>query len=336
MPVRPSTRRTTAVASALLALALLPAACGSGRTDAGAARKTTDITLYTCANAPTAKAMIAAFQKQHPDVTVQLFRAPTGEINARVAGDVRSGGLRADVIWACDPLTIQGYVRQGLVGGWTPANATAIPARYRTADAVGAAVLYVVAVNHTGTASPRAWSDLTSPAYRNAVALPDPAFAASALGALGWFASAPGYGMSYLSALHANGATKLKTPDEVSTAVAQGTYKAGITISSSANAAKKAGSPINVVWPQPGAIAVYGPIALSRTSQNSAQAKQLITFVTSEPGQRLVAETGGYPTRPGIGGPPAPAGASVVSPDWASLGGQQDALLARFKQAFGG
>jgi iron(III) transport system substrate-binding protein len=337
MTARNARTTTRSGLAALVTLALLPAACGGvGTGTAPVKGRSSAITLYTCANAATVKAVITAFRKQHPGTTVQLFRAPTGELNARVAGDLRSGGLRADVIWACDPMTMQGYVKQGLVGGWTPADATGIPAGFRTPDAVGAALLYVVAVNHTNTPAPTSWSDLTTAPYRDAVAMPDPSLAASALGALGWFAAAPGYGLPFLSALHANGAVKLGTPDDVSTAVAQGTYRAGITISSSANVAKKAGSPINVVWPRPGAIAVFGPVALSRTSANAGPARDFISFLVSEQGQRVVGSTGGYPTRPGTGGPAVPAGASVVTPDWAGLAGRKDALLATFRQTFGG
>ena len=333
MAMRPRTPRMAWMTACAL-VATLAAACGGG--SGAAAPGATTLTLYTCVNDPTQKAVLAAFTRAHPDVRVQVFRAPTGQLNARVAGDVRSGGLRADVIWACDPLTMQGYVGQRLVGGWTPPNAGELPAAYRTPDAVGAAVLYVVAVHHSGTPAPTAWSDLAAPAYRKAVALPDPAFAASALGAVGWFVQTPALGTHYLAALHANGAVTVKSPDEVTTGVAQGVYRAGVTISSSANAAKKAGSPVEVVWPKPGAIAVWGPVALSRTSKHPAAAKQLIAFVVSEAGQRALAGTGAYPTRPGVTGPTIPPGAAVVSPDWAALAGRTTSLLASYRAVLGG
>ena len=82
------------------------------------------------------------FQAAKPGREVKLFRAPTGELNARVAADVRSGGLKADVVWACDPLTMRGYRDQQLVGGWLPPEAQDIPEQFRTADDVGVAVLY--------------------------------------------------------------------------------------------------------------------------------------------------------------------------------------------------
>ncbi|MGZ4600145.1 MAG: extracellular solute-binding protein [Oryzihumus sp.] len=328
--------RTRTISMAGLALASLVAAACHGSASGPDAHAPTSLTLYTCVTDTTQKAVLAAFAKQHPDVRVQVFRAPTGEINARVAGDVRSGGLRADVVWACDPLTVEHYAAQGLVGGWAPPNAGAIPAAYRTRDAVGGALLYVVAVHHTGTPAPTSWSDLATPAYRDAVALADPSFAASALGAFGWFAQDPSLGTAYLTALKANGAVVVKTPDEVTTGVAQGVYRAGITISSSANAAKKAGSPVEVVWPKPGAIAVWGPVALSRSSKHPAAAKDLITFVVSRPGQQALASTGAYPTLPGVSGPPVPAGAAVVSPDWAGLGDRAPELLADYRRVFGG
>ena len=183
------------------------------------------LTLYTCVSDTTIAPVIKAYEKANPGDEVKLFRAPTGELNARVAGDVRSGGLRADVIWACDPLTMQDYVDQDLVGGWTPE--TPIPSEYRTEDYVGVALLYMVAVTGKGVPPATAWADLTKPAYDGKVALPDPAVAASALGALGYFSTDPSFGIDFYKDLKHNGATQVSTPDEVVTGVAEGTYSRG-------------------------------------------------------------------------------------------------------------
>src|SRR4029453_15687733 len=125
MPLRASRRLPWWL---LLVVSLLLAACSSGP---GTSQKQS-ITLYTCVNDTTIQPILQKFQAAHPGQEVKLFRAPTGELNARVASDVRSGGLKADVIWACDPLTMQDYVTQGLVGGWTPQ--TDIPETMRTPD----------------------------------------------------------------------------------------------------------------------------------------------------------------------------------------------------------
>lgn len=309
------------------------AACGGTDAAAGPAGS---LTLYTCVSDETVQPVIEAFEAGRDGSRVDLFRAPTGELNARVAADSRSGGLRADVVWGCDPLTVQAFVDQGLVGGWTPPEADAVPAEYRTGDYVGAAVLYLVAVHRTDVPAPRSWADLTGPDHTGALAVPDPSVAASALGALGWFAADPGHGLDFYRDLRANGAVQVGTPDEVTTGVAQGLYTAGITTANSGYAAVDDGSPVAVVWPEPGAIAVYGPVALASDSADSQVARDFISFVVGEEGQRVLGGAGSYPTRPDVPGPTVPDGAPVVSPDWAAIGEGRAAMLSEYQQVFGG
>ena len=320
----------------LAALLLALSACGgqSGGVETSG-EQDRSLTLYTCVNDTTIQPVITAFEKSAPGNTVDLFRAPTGELNARIAADARTGGLRADVVWACDPLTMQPLADQHLVGGWLPPGAPAIPGEFRTDDYVGAHLLYLVAVHRTEVPAPATWADLAGPAY-HAVAVPDPSVAASALGALGWFAGQPGYGVDFYRRLHDSGAVQVKTPDDVTTGVAQGIYDAGMTTANSAYAAKNAGSPVDVVWPEPGAVAIYGPIALARHSADSEAAKAFVSFVVSKAGQTVVGATGSYPTLPGVGGPTIPAGAPVVAPDWTRIGTDKNAFLPEYQQVFGG
>lgn len=319
-------------AAVVLALALLPLGCGDD--DSGAASDT--ITLYTCVSDTTIQPVLDAFASTRPDTEVELFRAPTGELNARVAGDVRSSGLAADVIWGCDPLSMQGYVDQDLVGGWTPNDASAVPARFRTDDYVGVAVLYLLAVHREDARAPQSWADLTGTEYTGGVAVPDPSFAASALGAVGYFAQADGYGLDFYTHLEANGAVQVSSPDEVATGVAQGTYLAGMTIANSAYALQQEGSPIGVVWPEPGAVAIYGPVALARDSADSALAKDFISYLVSRDGQTTIGEAGSYPTLSDVPGPTIPPDAPIVFPDWASIVADQDDLLRDYEQIFAG
>jgi iron(III) transport system substrate-binding protein len=337
---RPSRGRDGGRQSASLALTavvvLALGACGGkssgSESESGQSQA---LTLYTCVNDATIQPVIAAFEKAESGSRVDLFRAPTGELNARVAADARSGGLRADVVWGCDPLTMQAFVDQGLVGGWTPPGADAVPAEFRTDDYVGAHVLYMVAVHRTDVPAPRTWADLAGPGY-TALAVPDPSVAASALGTLGYFAADPAYGVDFYRSLKNHGAVQVSTPDNVTTGVAQGVYDAGITTASSAYAAKDDGSPVDVVWPEPGAVAIYGPIALATHSADSGAAKAFISFVVSKEGQTVLGGAGSYPTLPGVDGPTVPAGAPVVSPDWAAIGADKASILADYQQVFGG
>lgn len=311
--------RRRAIAAVVAALLLISGCARS----ADSAEST--ITLYTCVNDQTVQAVIDAFETAHPDAEVALFRAPTGQLNARVATDIRTGGLKADVIWACDPLTMQGYVEQGLVGGWTPQ--TAIAQSMRTPDYVGVSVLYLVAITRTGRPALTAWKQLPG---AGRVAVPDPRVAASALGALAYF------GTDFYRSLEERGAVQVSTPDEVTTGVAQGIYDSGLTIANSAYAAARQGSPITVTWPQPGAVAVFGPAAVSRSTAHPGPARDFVTFLASREGQRVIGAAGSYPALPGGPGPIMPEDARTVQPDWSALASQQEDLLKDYAKVFGG
>ena len=323
--------------SALLVPVL--AACGASAGNTGTAgsesKAAASLVLYTCLSDDSVQPVIKAFEGRDDGGKVDLFRAPTGQLNARVAADVRSGGLGADVFWGCDPLTVQALVDQRLVGGWTPADADKIPTTFRTDDYVGAHLLYMVAVHRTNVPAPGTWADLAGGDYAK-LAVPDPAVAASALGALAWFAAQPGYGVDFYRHLRSTGAVQVSTPDDVTTGVAQGIYDAGITTANSAYAAKEDGSPVDVAWPEPGAVAIYGPIALATHSADSDIAKSFISFVVGEEGQTVLGRTGAYPTLPGVDGPTVPHDAPLVSPDWARIGAEKDDILAEYQQVFGG
>ena len=160
-PARPATRwRRAACVAVLLAVV---AGCGGtsngNGNSAASGEQDRSLTLYTCLNDTSIQPVITPSRRPGGG-QVDLFRAPTGELNARVAADARSGGLRADVVWGCDPLTLQAFVDQHLVGGWLPPEADGDPGEFRTDDYVGAHVLYLVAVHRTDVPAPATWSDL--------------------------------------------------------------------------------------------------------------------------------------------------------------------------------
>ncbi len=303
---------------------------GSSAASGGAA---SSITLYTSVTQETVDAIKAGYQKAHPGATVTVFRAATGQLNARIAADLRSGGLKADVIWGTDPLSMQTYADQSLLAPWPLPQLTSVPAQYRTPKFWGTRLLYLVMVTRHGLQpAPTSWTDLTSPAYAGKVAVPDPAFAGSAFAALAYFSQTQG--MDYYRALRANGARQVASIPDVVTQVAQGTFSVGITLDSGIRDAITKGSPVDLLWPKPGAIALYSPIALTTSSSHAAAATDFLGYVLSTDGQQRIAATGWQPIVPGVPGPAQPAGAQTVSPDWAALFGHQAELLEQYRSVF--
>lgn len=293
------------------------------------------IRLYTSVTQATVDAVVAGYTAAHPGVTVDVFRAPTGELAARIATELRDGRILGDVLWLTDPLSIQAYAEQDLLRTWQPTEAAGIDPAYRGDGYWGTRLLNMVIVRGSSVApGPLTWADLADPAYRDAIAIPDPGFAGSAFGALGYFALSSEAGMDFYASLKSNGAVQLKTPDEVTAAVAEGRFKVGMTLDNSARTAVTKGSPVAMVWPADGAIAMYSPIGVVDATENATAAESLVEFVLSDPGQVAIAGTGWQPIRASAGGPPVEG--PQVSPDWTDAFGRQDELLAGYRAIFGG
>jgi iron(III) transport system substrate-binding protein len=295
------------------------------------------ITLYTSVTQDTVDAVVAAYKAHHPGVTVDVFGALTGQVNARIAADERAGGIKADVIWHSDPLSTEQLDARGKLQKFTPAEADSVPLKYHTNSSWGTRLLNMVIIAHNGLSPvPAKWSDLEDPAYKGAVAIPNPAAAETAFGALAFFATTPGFGIEYYRRLKTNGAVQVEAIEDVITGVAQGRYKVGMTLETSARQAIAKGSPIQVVWPVPGAISVYSPIAVFRSSKNKATAEDFAGFVLTREAQARIAATGWQPIRADVPGPPRPSGSREVAPDWTAVYGRQSKLLQQYQAIFAG
>lgn len=317
------TIRTLAAALATISL-LSGCASGAGGGDA------TVVRVYTSVTQDTVDAVVAGFEAANPGVTAEVFRAPTGELAARIAAEQREGGGMADVLWLTDPLSIQQYARDGLLREWSPKNAEAVASQYKTKSFFGTRILNMVIVASEDADSPPA--DWPALADTENVVVPDPGFAGSAFAALGFFALDPAYGMEYYTRLAENGATQVRSPGDVVAGVAEGRHPAGITLDRTTRDAVDDGSPVVLVWPESGAIALYSPIAVLDATESDA-AEAFVDYVLSVEAQEAIAATGWEPVRDDV---EWPHGGPQQTLDWDRAFDRQDELLADYRAIFGG
>jgi iron(III) transport system substrate-binding protein len=292
------------------------------------------ITLYTSATQDTVDAVLAALADVHPGLGVEVFRAPTGELDARIASELRSGGIGADVLWVTDPLSLQRYDADGLLAPLAGAAVEAVPAEYRTDTQVGTRLLdLVIVAGQDVDPAPTSWEGLADPAFADGVAIPDPGFAGSGFALLGYAAGDPDLGLGYFERLKANGAVQVASPTDVVTGVAEGRFQAGVAIDKLVRDVVADGAPVQLIWPEPGAIAVYSPAAIVAASDAQPLAQAFIEFLVSPEGQAAIVSTGWQPVRADV---PAPStGGPVLTPDWRSLFGRQGSLLEGYRAIFG-
>lgn len=306
-------------------MALAAAACGWPAGDV--------LQIYTSVTQETVEAVVEGYRADHPGVEVEVFRAPTGELTARIAAEQRQGGLQADVLWLSDPLSITAYDADGLLLEWDPAGVEALDPQSATPTWWGTRVLTMVVVHDPGLPAPEDWWALASDAYPDGVAMPDPGFAGSALGALGFFALEPGYGFDFYAALAERGATQVPSPGEVVAGVAEGRFDAGMTLEFSARSALEQGSPIAIARPSPGAIGITSPIAVVAGSAGESRGREFVEHVLSLEGQQAIADSGWRPARDDV---EWDRSGGIVFPDWAQIADRSRELLDTYSVVFGG
>lgn len=320
---------------ALVVAVLVLAGCGEDNRAAPAAGRAPSgpVTLYTSYSQPEVDALLAAYRSVAPGVKVTLFRAPTGELSARIAAEQRSGGVRGDVLLLSDPLSMQQYAAQGLLRRWHPPQESAVPADARSGTFWGVTTSDVVAVHRPGLAV-GSWADLTRPRYRDKVALADPSFAGSAFGTVGYFALADGFGFDFYRRLKANGAVQVQAPGDVITGVAEGRFAVGMTLDFLARAAIAAGSPVETSAPAPGAVRLYGPMAVFKATDHARAAESFAGFLLTRRAQRVLAKLDRHPIRDDV--PATTPRVAEVLPDWPAIFDRQDELRSGYRDIFGG
>lgn len=325
---------TVAVRVALacaVTLALTAAGCASGGRAGHDPRAT--VRLYTSYSQPEVDAVLAAYRAARPGTQLTVFRAPTGQLDARIATERRSGGVRADVLLLSDPLSMQQYAAQRLLRRWSPPEAGAVPVESKSDSFWGVTTSDVVVVHRPG-AGPRGWQELTEPRYRGQVAIPDPNFAGSAFGALGFFALAPGFGLDYYRRLKANGAVQVPSPGDVITGVAQGRFQVGMTLDFLARAATATGSPVQQSAPLPGGVRLYAPVAVFAASPHPSSAEDFAGFLLTKAAQQALARLDRHPIRSDV--PPRAQAGIEVAPDWPTVFARQQELRDAYRGIFGG
>ncbi|QPF76070.1 ABC transporter substrate-binding protein [Roseateles sp. DAIF2] len=320
---------------AILLLGLLAAAIG-------AQAQSGELVLYTSQPERDMKETIAAFNKRHPAVKVQVFRSGTTEVVNRLRTEIAAGAPRPDVLLIADAVTMESLKSEGRLARMRNLQTVGLPAEFFDAERtyVGTKLITIGLVQHAKSpVKLRGWQDLLNPALKNQVVMPSPLYSGAAAIAVGAWAEQAGLGWKYIEALKANGASAVRGNGAVLQQVAQGEKMAGVLVDFMALNAKAKGSPVEFVAPAEGLAYVTEPVAILNSAKNVPAAEAFVNFLISPAGQQQASALGYFPLQPGVKPPPAyPAAASLkflpVSPE--RLLGNAEADRKRFAALFGG
>lgn len=311
-----------------------------GEETTGGGEASGPITLYTSEPQEKIDEVIAAFNEEHPDVTVEVFRAGTGDLNARIASELETGEVAADVLLAADAPTFEGYKEQDLLAEYTPAEADGLLEEVVDPDGfyVGTRIIPTVIAYNTGAIDtpPGSWQELTDEQYSGQLVMPNPDVSgAAAYNAAVWMLT-DSLGEDWIRALGENDVLVAESNGPTSQAIADGSRPVGVVVDYLVRDLAAAGSPIEATYPSEGVPYIAQPVGIFASTDHEGGAQAFVDFLVSEQGQSLAVEQNYLPVREDVGTPdgaPAMADLTLLDVPLEQVQAEQDAAVQLFKEA---
>ena len=301
------------------------------------------ITVYTSQPTEQMAAVVAAFNADHPGITVEVFRSGTTELMSKMQAEIAAGQVQADVLLIADAVAMTQVKDQGLLYAYADAPVAALPPSVVDPDMTffGTKLITTGIIYNTGLVSnpPTSWADLTKPEIASGLIMPSPLYSGAAVIHVGTMVQQPQFGWDFYEALADNGAIAGQGNGTVVEAVSRGEKPYGIIIEYMALNAKKAGSPVDFVFPSEGVSSITQPIAILAGSDNIEAAKVFVDWQLSQSAQEQSVEQGYFPIFDGVNPPegyPAVSALTILEADPAQMLADDADNKKTFADLFGG
>ncbi|MEW6216155.1 MAG: ABC transporter substrate-binding protein [Candidatus Bipolaricaulota bacterium] len=277
------------------------------------------VLLYTSVPIEIVTRLQKAFETAYPDIKLDIYRAGTGVIAAKIATEKEAGRILADLVWVADYTYLEDLKKQDLLYKYLPPEAASVPAALVDPDgyyAGGRVFTMVIAYNtNLVTDPPQRWTDLLDPKWKGELVTGNPEYSGSNVVAAAVLGME--YGLSYFHGLRENEMAVVRGNSEAAAAVIAGEYMVGLTLDNVVREQQALGLPIGMVYPEDGPIFLLSPVGIMSTSRSLEAAKTFAGYVLSVEGQQALVELGMYlPVRLDV---PGPVGAPTLTDLMASV-----------------
>lgn len=343
-------RRALVTITAVGASAALLAACAeptesedaTAPTGGGDEGETTTLTVYTSEPEDKVDEINEAFTSANPDIEVEVYRAGTGDLNARIAAEKESGSIEADILWAADAPTFETYAAAGDLVELQDIDTADLIDEAIGADNfyVGTRIIPTVIAYNTEVVDeadlPQSWAELTDEAYADQLVMPDPAVSGAAAFNASVWKNNEELGEEWITALGQNQPMIAQSNGPTSQEIAGGGRPIGVVVDYLVRDLNAEGSPIEVIYPTEGAPYVTEPAGVFADSGNQEAAERYINFLLSTEAQEIAVEQNYLPVREDVGTPegaPELAEIELMTPDLQVVTDDKDAAVELFQSA---
>lgn len=301
------------------------------------------ITVYTSQPQDQMTEVVKAFNTEHPDIKVELFRSGTTEIMAKLQAEYAAGKSPADVVLIADTVAMTQLKNDDRLLAISDAPVTGIDPAFVDTDKTyfGTKVITTGIVYNTDLVktAPKSWNDLLATDVAKSLIMPSPLYSGAAVIHVGTMTQQPQFGWGYYEKLAKAGAVAGQGNGTVIEAVARGEKAYGIIIEYMALNAKKKGSPVDFVFPSEGVSSITQPVAVLKASDAVEAAKTFVAWQLSKTAQEQASAQGYFPVVPGIAQPkgyPALDTLKILPADSAAMLKADAESKETFAELFGG
>jgi iron(III) transport system substrate-binding protein len=301
------------------------------------------ITVYTSQPQDQMTQVIEAFNADHPEIKVELFRSGTTEVMAKLQAEYAAGNSPADVILIADTVAMTQLKNDDRLLAFTDAPVEGVDPAFIDADKTffGTKVITTGIVYNTDLVktAPTSWNDLLEADAAKSLIMPSPLYSGAAVIHVGTMTQQPDFGWAYYEKLADAGAVAGQGNGTVIEAVARGEKAYGIIIEYMALNAKKKGSPVDFVFPTEGVSSITQPVAVLKGSDTVEAAKTFVAWQLSKTSQQQAAAQGYFPILPEVAQPegyPALATLKILPTDSDAMLKADTENKEKFADLFGG
>lgn len=321
---------------------LLAASIALATTAGAASAQSGRLVLYTSQPDKDAAQTVAEFRKATPGAEVEIFRSGTTEVMSKLAAELAAGAPKADVLLIADSVSMEALKRDGRLLAYAEAKVEGFREGTYDRDKTyfGSKLITTgIAYNTAAKLKPESWTDLTRPELKGQISMPSPLYSGAAAIMLSAMTARPDLGWKFFERLKALDAQAVRGNGAVLKSVAGGEKAYGVLVDFMAFTAKAKGSPIEFVFPKEGVPAVTEPVAILKSTANTAAAKAFVDFILSDTGQKLAVAQGYVPAKAGIANPswlPEGTRITLMPLDTKAILATTEADKKRFAELFGG
>lgn len=302
-----------------------------------------EFTLYTSQPEEDINHLVGEFNKECPDIKVNVFRSGTEEVISKVMAEKESGEILADALLVSDSFTFDQLAEEELLQAYESPELDKIPAEYVHKDHLYTGTKLIVtgiAVNTemVDAKDVKGFASMTDAKYKGSPMIPSPLYSGAASLNLSIITQEGNLGWEFYEGLKANETFVGKGNGTVRDALLNAQQGMGMLVDYMAIRAKNDGAPIEFVYPEEGALYVTEPIGIVNGAKNAELAQHFVDFILSEKGQQVTSETGYTPVREGVAAPEGLKGVAdikMMKYDAAKVLETRDADKEKFAEIFG-